>query len=164
MLPGGFETLTLRTDTGAPKGVMMYRPAQTVPLPFGAYRLVQYDLLRKDGQGDTWTLNAKVSKECRPVVVAVGQETSMAYGEPISPIVTVRDGKIRRSFFWGSSAKLDLAIQGAGHEEVTNISHVSGSNTTLPLSARNGRGPQEPRYKVTKPDGEVVSQGTFEYG
>ena len=163
-LPGEFETLTLRTDAAIPKGVMMYRPAQTVPLPCAAYRLVQYDLLRKDGQGDVWTLNAKDTNECKPILVAGGQDNTMAYGEPFSPIVTVRDGKIQRSFFWGASAKLDLAIKGAGNEKVDEIAHVSGDRTTLPLSAMNSRSPQAPRYKVAKPGGEVVSQGTFEYG
>jgi hypothetical protein len=163
-LPEGFETLTLYTDEANPKGVMMYRPAQTIPLPCGSYRLLQYDLFRDDEQGDRWTLSAAGAKDSAPFIAAKGGETALVCGEPFSPVVTVHGGTLKRSFFGGTSAQLDMVTKGTGNEEVTDVSHASGHNTRLPLSELDPGSPREPRYKVTKSDGEIVSEGAFRYG
>ncbi len=164
LLPASFETLTLYSDEPNQKGVMMFRPAQKIPLPCGSYRLLQYDILRSDEQGDRWILSAVGTKEGAAFAVAKGADTPVVLGEPFSPVVTVAGGKLKRSFFGGTSAQLEVITKGAGNEKVSDVAHMSGRNTKLPLADRDPRSPKEPRYKVTKADGEIASEGAFRYG
>lgn len=65
-----------------------------------------------------------------------------------------------------SRVSLGFDIEGKAREFVTDLSHISGEQTQIPLSKEEdlGHRPQEPTYKIVKIDGEVVTQRSFRYG
>ena len=60
--------------------------------------------------------------------------------------------------------RLSLSFLGGADEVVSEIRHIEGNRTDIPLSSRQSGWPAEPVYQVMKTDGELVAQGTFEYG
>ena len=53
-----------------------------------------------------------------------------------------------------------------GKEFLTDLSHITGTLTRIPLSKKKdlGHRPKEPTYKIIKAGGEEVARGSFEYG
>ncbi len=157
------------TSTDGAHHVMMVQPDKAVPVPAGSYQLHDYLLHAKDPQGDRWRLQAN-GTQASPVVEAVaGKTMKLTFGEPFTPVVKANTWTLR-SFQEGHSKemRLEFGIVGHANEQVSDLRRVSGSKTKIKLaSERNGATPYrpaEPTYKVIKPDGEVVTQGSFEYG
>jgi hypothetical protein len=63
-----------------------------------------------------------------------------------------------------TSIRLEMLLLGTGSEKVTNISHISGDKTDIPLSERSKSNPREATYTISTMDGAIVAQGKFEYG
>ena len=60
---------------------------------------------------------------------------------------------------------IELTIVGAGREVITELERVSGDGpSSIEMSARYTTRPKEAAYRITKPDGEIVASGSFEYG
>ena len=59
---------------------------------------------------------------------------------------------------------ITLGLAGCGKEQITDLRRVSGTNTQHKLAKRYSNRPQEATYRIIKPDGELVTSGSFEYG
>lgn len=159
-LPMKAEQISLFTEDGK-HCLNMYRPDKEIKVPKGKYRLLKYTALRKDEQGDMWRLNAGATTES-PVITVDGRGKSvLKFGEPYAPVVDVMELGGR-----SSRVLLYFNVEGRGKEFLTDLSHVSGTQTRIPLSEKKGRGhrPKEPTYKIVKAGGEEVARGSFEYG
>lgn len=158
-LPADIKRLSLYTEDEK-HCLMAINPGKKIKIPAGKYRLYNYQIIKKDKQGDLWRLNATATTES-PWVTADGKRKSVVeFGEPYTPFVEVN---VRENT---SRASIGFDIEGKGKEFVTDLSHVSGDLTKIPLSEKENLGhrPKEPTYKIVKVDGEVVTQGSFEYG
>lgn len=165
-LPMATERMTLYTKDGA-HCVMMYRPGTRIALPAGEYRLLDYAVTRKDRQRDEWLLEAVATNDSPPVTVDAGTRSSLRFGEPYLPVVEVPE-EIRQALRNGDITDVPLlfTVTGAGKEILTDLARISGDRTRIPLSTSNGfrNRPKEPTYKIVQPDGQIVAQGSFEYG
>lgn len=140
--------------------LMAFQPGKKIKIPAGKYRLFNYQAFKKDKQGDLWRLNASATSESPFITVDGKGKPVLEFGEPYMPLVEVRmRGQTSR-------ASIGFDIEGKGKEFVTDLSHISGDQTQIPLSEEEdlGHRPKEPTYKVVKADGEVAAQGSFEYG
>jgi len=140
--------------------LMAYQPDKKIKVPAGKYRLFNYQILKKDKQGDLWRLNATATTESPWITVEGKGKSVVEFGEPYVPVVEVR---VRGNT---SRASIGFDIEGKAKEFVTDLSHIAGDRTQIPLSEGENLGhrPKEPTYKIVKTDGEVVTQGSFEYG
>jgi hypothetical protein len=153
------ERISLYTEDGK-HCLMMYRPSKKIKVPAGKYRLLKYQAFKQDKQGDLWRLCASANTESPFITVSGNREAVLKFGEPFVSKVNVRVKE-------GSSrASLSFAIEGQAKESLADLSHISGDKTQIPLSEEEdlGHRPKEPTYKIVKADGEVVTQGSFEYG
>ncbi|MBX7256245.1 MAG: hypothetical protein K1Y02_07770 [Candidatus Hydrogenedentes bacterium] len=162
-LPEKLERLVLLEDS-LKNGVMVFRPEKTVTVPEGNYRLLYYQILREDKEGDLWRLIAMGSRKANAFTAKKGGHVALEMGEPFRPIVEVPEWA--RSNMRGGSNEVNLSfvIRGKGDEMVADLSRIRGNKTKLPMSAKDGSRPKEPTYKIVKQDGEVAKQGQFEYG
>jgi hypothetical protein len=140
--------------------LMMYQPSKTITVPAGKYRLFKYKTLKQDKQGDLWRLCASANTESPFITVGGNREAVLKFGEPFVSKVNVR---VRERT---SRASLSFAVEGQAKESLADLSHISGDKTQIPLSEEEdlGHRPKEPTYKIVKADGEVITQGSFEYG
>jgi hypothetical protein len=152
------ELMSLYTEDEE-HSVMMYRPDQNVKVPRGMYRLLYYKEHRKDPQGDRWRLRARGTNESPFLAVGPGGPVSLSVGEPYTPFVTARERA-------GNSISLSFRVEGRGKELLYDLSHFEGDRTEIALSETRGavHRPKEPTYRIVKADGEIVTQGNFEYG
>ena len=141
------------------RAVMLYEPGDSAGVPEGAYHLAQYQLQRKDDQGDLWRLDA-VGTPKTPEVDVGSRGGTLKFGEPYVPIAEVPQGMGAGM----GEVQLAFRVEGAAYEAITDLAHVEGGKTKIPLSPRNQQRPKEPAYKIVTGDGEVVTQGVFEYG
>ncbi len=153
------ECLSIYTEDGQ-HFVMMCQPEKKIAVPEGKYRLFRYKALKQDKQGDLWRLSASANSQSPFITVEKDQEAVLEFGEPYVSLVNagLRGGT--------SKAFLSFSIEGRAKESLSDLSHISGDKTQIPLSEEKdlGHRPKEPTYKVVKADGEVVAQGSFEYG
>ena len=146
--------------------MMAYKPSgNVVMIPEGNYKLMGYQLFRKDDQGDLWCVNAVSSIESKAVSVTQKSEAVLNFGEPFTPTVFLPNIYNLNSQY-KQNTPISFNIEGIGKEIVMYMSRKEGTATKIPLSKRQGyeSRPQEPTYTIIKPDGEIVSQGVFEYG
>ena len=159
------EFLSLYTADGT-HFIMAYKPSgNEIKVPGGIYKLMGYELLRKDEQGDLWSVNAVSTKNTHIVSVKPDTVVTLKFGEPFTPKVFLPILNYRTSAN-NQNTPMAFNIEGIGKEVIINMSRREGTATKIPLSKKQGCGnrPQEPSYMIIKPDGELVSQGTFEYG
>lgn len=159
-LPMKAERISLQTEDEQ-LCLNMYKPGKKIMVPQGKYRLISYDALKKDEQGDLWRLCATGTTDTPYFTVSGSDESVLEFGEPYAPSVIAqqRGGKT-------AIAYLMFNVEGKGKEFLTLLSHMSGNQTRIPLSKDRGSRdrPKEPTYKIMNAGGEVVSQGSFEYG
>jgi len=157
--------------------INMYRPALEVPIPTGDYRLLDYRVSRQDDKGANWAVEALGTPDCSIVTVGnSGEPASMVFGEPYVPTVNAQLKPMEPSAMGvpgdpqyappqpSLSADLQLAVRGAGNEVLVDLAKLSGDKSSIPLSPKAFHRPKEPVYKIVSPDGELVTQGQFEYG
>jgi hypothetical protein len=157
------ERLSLYTEDGG-RCLMSYKPSgDVIMLPAGSYKLLAYQMFRKDEHGDLWRLNAGGTNESPAVAVAPNSGAVLLFGEPYMPVVTLPPITQRAPV---GNMSLMFNIEGAGKELLSDLRHIEGAQTTIPLSKTKGREylPKEPAYTIVKADGEIVARGSFEYG
>lgn len=163
--PAEPERIVVRSKDGS-QSVMAYRPGLSMKVPAGEYALATYQLAKEGPKNSRWSLLALATANSPFAAVGGGATTSLAWGEPFSPVVSVPDWS-RSNFLGGGNneVQLEFVIRGAGNEQVTSLQRngVEGA-PDIPMSAKNPFQPKEPTYKVIQADGEVVAQGAFEYG
>lgn len=162
-LPEKVERLVL-LDDAFKCSAMAFRPGKSLPVADGSYRLLSYQMLREDKEGDLWRLVAMGSRKADIVTPKKGGAAALTMGEPFHPVVEVPEWS--RSNMRGGAKELNLSfeIRGKGNEMVADLSRIRGSKSKLPISPKDNNRPKEPTYKIVKKDGEVVKQGQFEYG
>lgn len=161
-LPMETERISLYTEDGK-HCLNAYRPGKEIKVPRGKYRLISYEVFRKDEQGDMWRLCAAATTET-PFVNADGSsESVLEFGEPYAPFIVGMEFGVKPP---STRAFLSFNVEGKGKEFLTDVSHISGNNTCIPLSKKKNlrNRPKEPTFKIMEADGEVVHQGSFEYG
>ncbi len=161
------EHISLYTE-GGEHFLMTCRPDKKIDIPEGKYRLHNYRLLKKDDQGDLWSLSARATTESPWVNLAGKEESVLVLGEPFVVNADVPESGI--VYVQGStpaqiSVFLLFAIRGQGDEDIQDLSRIKGDKTKIPLSTKEGltHRPKEPTYKVLS-EGKTVTQGSFEYG
>ena len=159
------ERLALYSEDGE-HCLNMYKPESTVLIPAGNYRLLSYQAFRDDEQGDRWRLIAGGSTESPVVSVEQNNGAVLEFGEPFVPIVETQNVGRGSSGEGASDLPLLFNVEGTGRELLTELIHMSGTKTKIPLSKTRGREnrPKEPSYRIVKSDGEIVAVGSFEYG
>jgi hypothetical protein len=157
------EWMSLASEDGA-RRVMLHRPGLEVKVQPGKYRLADYQVLRKDEQGDVWFLAAAASPRTPIIACTTGKGGSFAFGEPYVVHVTVAPGvyeEFKRKT--PDQIALEFVIAGSADEVVSDLKRISGTRTKIPLDPTETF-PREPRFRVFKPTGEEVASGQFEYG
>ena len=161
-LPVAPERLTLVTEAGG-EFVMLYRPERSVKLPPGSYKVVAYQLYRKDDQGDLWFLVGAATRQTAFVKVAATQGAKLEFGEPFITVGAVPE-KTYKAFAKEALDRVpvEFRIQGVGRELIGELLRVSGNRTKTPLDETRSR-PLEPTYIILK-GSRIVTRGAFEYG
>ncbi len=90
-------------------------------------------------------VSATSSKEPPPIAVPAGEAAPLAFGPPYKPVVTI-------DYASGDQVHLAMTLVGSAAERCTNLL-VDGT-----------RPAQKPEFTIRDPQGNVVQQGTFEYG
>jgi hypothetical protein len=158
------EQLSMATEDGS-RGFMFYKPGATVRIPPGTYRVLSYHSCRKDEQGDVWSTHAVATGEAPTVTVAEGGTSVVPFGEPYTAFAGIPADGYRQFAQAGSTAvPVEFRLVGSTGETVLDLRRISGENTKIPMSAKRTYRAAEPSYKIVKPSGEVVVQGTFQYG
>ena len=169
---GGLHSLTLGMETSRMGLVTedgkscfnLFRPGRSARVPEGSYRLLDYDVLRKDDQGDLWRLHASGTKE-GPVIVAGPRQISVfRFGEPYRPMAQVHPRFLEELKKSGDKVRIMLMVLGAAQDTVDDIRHLEGDRTRLERSKEDPYRPREPSYEILDSDGKVIGRGDFEYG
>ncbi len=157
-LPMKMERISLCTEDGK-HYLNIYQSVKEIRIPRGKYRLLSYEVFRKEKKGDLWRLYATATIESPFVTVDGGNESLLEFGEPYTPIVDIREGL-------STLVSLTFRVEGKGKELLTDLSHISGNKTHIRLSKKKrfGHRPKEPTYKIVNANGKVVEKGSFEYG
>jgi hypothetical protein len=159
------ERLSLYTADGS-HILMGYKlSGEVIKLPAGSYKLLEYQLLRNDGQGDLWKINAMGTNNFSPVAVSSTDTRALAFGEPFTPVIIFPSGG--NPFSPGAgSLPLSFRIEGKSKEIVNGLTRFEGTGAKIPLSTKKGleNRPLEPSYTIVKTSGEIVAKGSFEYG
>ena len=148
---------------GSNDWVMSYQPEKTVLVPVDTYQLYDYVMFRDEPTGARWRLTARGTKNLPEVTVDVGTSAPFVIGEPFRPAVEVPERYLKSpDLFY---LRLDWSILGAGKEVVSRLEcDDKNGKTAIAMSTKHKDLPKEATYKILKPDGEVVTQGSFEYG
>jgi hypothetical protein len=162
------ENITLYTE-GGEQFLMTYKPHKKIHIPKGKYRLFSYKLLKNDDQGDLWRIVGRGMTDCPWIDVDGSGDTELRFGEPY--IVSAEVPENRLVAVQGSSAAktsifLSFTVRGQGNEDISDLSHIKGDKTKIPLSKVEGltNRPKEPTYTILTADGKTAAQGSFEYG
>ena len=161
-LPGPMRSLTLlsaRNDDAW----MAILAGDRVSVPAGRWRLLNYQLVKKDEWGDEWSLQGRGTEETPVVSVPPTGSVRLAVGEPLQAVVAAHDMYLRQAAAKGS-LRISLSLLGNLKETISDVSRISGTNTQHQLAKRYSNRPEEATYRIVKPDGERIASGSFEYG
>ena len=161
-LPTPVRSMTLlsTTDSG---GIMMVCADERTAVPSGTYRLMDYQQIKTDEWGDEWALRATGSGDASPITIPLNGSVSLAIGEPLQAIISVSDWSLQQAVAKGT-LRITLNMIGHVNEQIADLRRISGTNTQHTLSKRDTDRPEEPTYRIIKPDGERITSGSFEYG
>lgn len=162
------EHISLYSEKG-PHFLMTYQPDKQINIPKGKYRLLNYRVLKKDDQGDIWSLSALATTESPWINLDGSGDSELEFGEPYVVSAEVpEDGLIdvQGSATAKSTVFLLFTIRGQGNENISDLSHIKGTQTKIPLSEKEGltHRPKEPTYTIVTADGKTAAQSSFEYG
>ncbi len=140
--------------------VGVYGAGDVLRLPEGDFELVGYTLRKKDEHGNTWEAEG-TGKWGKTVFTASAEEPGeISFGEPFVARVVLE--RVRKGWFGGTSAILSYEMTGNGGALIDGVDKVATAEGKEARSTYTR--PKAPAYKVIAPDGEVVTQGRFEYG
>ncbi len=135
------------------KAIVVVAPGKKVKIPKDTYRLLEYRVICNDQQGDLWYLAAEGTKET-PKIPVEKETATPTFGQPFIPSADTRQS--------GSTVRLYFKLLGSAKELVSEVLHLEGNRTKIPLTT--GNRPKEASYKIVSTEGRLVSQGTFRYG
>ncbi len=157
------ERLSLFSEESGNCIMAIHPKGDEIRLPAGNYRLLGYQVLRRDSQGDLWRLQARGTRSSPKIGVGPNLSPVLSLGEPFAPKIRLQRYFSSRE---GETHLLDFILYGRMMEAVIDLTRIEGSATRLPLSKnpvyRNSV--LEPFYAIVKDDGEIVAKGKFEYG
>ncbi len=161
-LPSPIRSMTLlsTTDSG---GIMMVRTGERIDVPSGTYRLMDYQQIKTDGWGDEWLLRATGSGDSSPITVPLNGSVSLPIGEPLQAVISIADWSLQQAVAKGA-LRITFNLIGSVNEQITDLRRISGTHTQHKLAKRDTNRPEEPTYRIIKPDGERITSGSFEYG
>ncbi len=161
-LPTPVQSMTLlsTTDSG---GIMMVRADERTAIPSGTYRLMDYQQIKTDEWGDEWSLRATGSGDASPITVPLNGSVSLAIGEPLQAVISLSEWSLQQAVAKGT-LRITLNMIGHLNEQIIDLRRISGTNTQHKLAKRDTNRPEEPTYRIIKPDGERITSGSFEYG
>jgi hypothetical protein len=162
-LPEGMKRMSLFNADGS-HCVMIYHPGDGVRIPPGTWRVSDYCALRKDGEGDLWSLTASATGASPLLILEEGKGAKAPFGAPYAPRAEIPEWSLKNVKRGLKKANLEFVISGRGKELVTDLLRVSGERTSIPLSSDEKNRPMEATYRVVGEDGTVVLQGRFKYG
>jgi hypothetical protein len=159
------KRLTLFAEDGK-RSVTACRPGDTLKLPAGKYLVAAYRFERKDAEGDIWSISAVATGDTSALTAGDGGDGTLAFGEPYVAYAWVPERAYEELAEAGSlpEAPIDFRLEGKAREVVTDLRHLEGEKTKVPLSEAKERRPKEPMYRIVKTTGEQVAQGSFTYG
>lgn len=161
-LPLPVQSIVLVKDNDA--CVMAFNPGTSMLAPPGRYRLLRYLAFRNEPEGARWRLAASGTWNSPEITATPDESVVYTLGEPFQPTVRVPAWARDNLRAGADSVRLSLVIRGAGNESVLGLSCIENrENSAIALSNRAGL-PKEATYRILLPDGEVVAQGSFEYG
>ena len=158
--PMRLMTLLSTTDSG---GLMLVLAGKQTPVPADTFRLMNYRQIKTDDWGDEWELRATGSSDAPPVTVPRNGSASLTVGEPLQAVFSISDGALRQAVA-RRSLRITLNVIGSLNESITDLRRISGTRTQHKLAKRDTSRPEEPTYRIIKPDGERITSGSFEYG
>ena len=161
-IPAAVDSMALLAASGD-QGVMLRRVGGKVAIPSGTWRLLDYRIEKTDEWGDTWSLQSSGAENTPALAVPDRETVPLAIGEPLRTVVKISDDALRQAAA-GRPLKLELAILGNANEVVDGVRHASGTQTQHKMSKRRSDRPGEAIYRIIKPDGELITSGSFEYG
>jgi len=135
------------------KSVVVVAPSKTVKIPQDTYKILEYRVICNDQQGDLWCLAARGTKET-PSFEVGKEDTTPQFGQPFYPQADIAKTS--------SGVRLSFKVVGSAEELVTEVTHLEGNRTRIPLTS--GNRPKEASYKIVTGESELVGQGTFRYG
>lgn len=160
------RTITLVSDDYR-HSVAALDPGEELSVPAGKYGFSQYSRVFTENAGTSWTLAATLA---RPVPTAnVGPDSPnarLAFGEPYAPYVEavpspdeMKDPDVRKI-----RVELSFKVRGVAGETVKTPRRQGRGQTGVELSRIARFYPKEPEYRVATAEGELVTQGSFQYG
>lgn len=154
-------------------------------VPAGEYRIDSYLMEKRDPEGDLWQVVCAGGRSPAKIA-AEGGAAELKFGEPFQTTVDARNAVSSpvpsqprsgglMDWFFGSSGsstssalplvmEMSFSMRDCGGGYVTNLNRAEGTKSKIELSKRVPTRPKEPQYKITKPDGESMATGAFEYG
>ncbi len=162
------EYLSLYTE-GGEHFLMTCQPDKAIHIPKGKYRLFSYKMLKNDDQGDLWRIVGQGMTECPWIDVDGSGDAMLEFGEPYVVSAEVPENRfaaVQGSTTAKTSVFLSFAVRGQGNEDISDLSHIKGDKTKIPLSKVEGltHRPKEPTYTILTAEGKTAAQGSFEYG
>lgn len=154
--------MTMLSEAGD-DALMMVLVGDRVAVPAGSWRLLNYQLTKKDEWGDEWSLQGRGTEDTPVVSAPPTGSVRLAVGEPLQAVVEISDMYLRQAAAKGS-LRFSLALSGNLKEAISDLSRLSGTNTQHKLAKRSSNRPEEATYRIVKPDGELIASGSFEYG
>ena len=161
-LPAPLRALTMGSDSDG-ETLMVAFAGERAAVPAGSWRLLDYQLRKKDDWGDEWLLQARGVEGMPPVTVPQGGSARLTAGEPLQAVVEINDRALERAAAAGS-LRMSLALLGNAKERITDLRRISGTNTQHKMAKRDPNRPEEAAYRILAPDGERIASGSFEYG
>lgn len=130
--------------------VLAYQPGGSIKVPAGDYRLLDYVLLRDDGEGNYWLLRGDGTVEGAAVTAGSGE--SLIFGDPFSVGIVSFDTYI---VLWA---------HGSGNELIEALFGFPKDMPGDTLVLADVLKPESPAYRIVTDAGEIMASGSFEYG
>jgi hypothetical protein len=134
------------TEFGAfgENGYFERKPAKgQFTLPVGKYRMVKWDINRKDDKGTPWTLSGYNFPDTANFEVAADKAAALEIGEPVQAVLKANEQADHHITF-------DLNFTGRQKESIQLL--------------RDGQRPRGPKLMLAAADGALCYTNTFEFG
>ena len=131
-------------------------------VPAGTYRLVGYQVQRKDDGGNLWHLRGTGARNGPELDLPAGGSLTLSYGEPFTVKITAT--RLGRKNTPLTQARLTCRVTGAGGERITDLRSTTYNPSAVARSKSSRHRPLEPKYMVRTGDGKIVAVGSFRYG
>ena len=164
-LPAAVHRITMMADEAS---VAAIRPGSQIQAPAGTYRLLDYLLYKDEPEGARWQLWARGTWNSPEISAKAGESVPFPFGEPYRPQAGIpawmRQNMKNTDREW-EEIQIELKITGVANETISDLICIENiEQSKIARSERSSFRPKEATYRIMKPDGEVHTQGAFEYG